>query len=73
MWQHFGQPLSHETWERAGKVNTDEVLAIAHIIKAGRGVLFPGDEYTIALEKLEATSPKLHYRLSNSIQSLVNL
>tara|TARA_R100000353_G_scaffold49177_2_gene39062 strand:+ start:3100 stop:3321 length:222 start_codon:yes stop_codon:yes gene_type:complete len=73
MWQHFGQPLSHETWERDGKVNTDEVLAIAHIIKAGRVVLFPGDEYTLALEKLEATSPKLYHRLTNSLKSLVNL
>ena len=73
MWQHFGQPLSYETWERDGKVNTDEIVVLANTVNAGRVVLFPGDEYTIALEKLEATSPKLHYRLSNSIQSLVNL
>ena len=26
MWQHFGQPLSYETWERDGKVNTDEIV-----------------------------------------------
>lgn len=73
MWQHFGTPLSHETWERDGKKNTDETIAIANVVNAGRVVIFPADEYTIALEKLEATSPKLYYRLSNSIQSLVGL
>lgn len=73
MWQHFGQPLSYETWERDGKVNTDETVAIANTVNAGRIILFPADEYTIALEKLEATSPKLHTRLSNSIQALIGL
>ena len=73
MWQHFGHPLSHETWERDGKVNTDELITLSNTVNAGRVVLFPGDEYTLALEKLEATSPKLYHRLSNSLQSLVNL
>jgi hypothetical protein len=71
LWSHFGTSLSHETWERDGKVATNECIAIANALNQGRVVVFPGDEYTIAIDKLEATSPKLHDRIYNSIQAFI--
>ena len=73
MWQHIGEPLSHTTWERDNKVNIAEITAISNTINMGRVVLFPGDEYTIALEKLETTSPKIHTRITNSVAGFVTL
>ena len=71
MWSHFGTPLSHETWQRDSRRFTDELIAIANTARQGRVVLFPGDEYSLALEALEKTSPKLHDRISQSIQGLM--
>ena len=73
MWQHFGQPLGHETWERDGKKVTDELMRIANVVRQGRVVVFPGDEYTHALLQIGNTSPKLQDRISQSIQGLSNL
>ena len=73
MWQQFGQPLGHETWERDGKKATDELIRIANVVRQGRVVVFPGDEYSHALLQIENTSPKLQDRISQSIQGLVNL
>jgi len=70
MWSHFGTPLSHETWQRDGRRSTDELVAIANTARQGRVVLFPGDDYTTALEEVEKTSPKLYDRISQSIQEL---
>ena len=70
MWSHFGTPMSHETWERDGRRATDELVNISNTARQGRVVLFPGDEYTLALEALEDTSPKLHDRIYQSIQAL---
>jgi len=73
MWQHFGQPLGHETWERDGKKATDELIQIASVVRQGRVVVFPGDEYSNALLQIGSTTPKLHDRISLSIQELSNL
>ena len=73
MWSHFGTPLSHETWERDGKKATDELVRIANVVRQGRVVVFPGDEYTHALEQNWSTTPKLHDRISQSIQEVSNL
>jgi len=73
MWQHFGQPLGHETWERDGKKSTDELIQISNVVRQGRVVVFPGDEYTHALLQIESTTPKLHDRISKSIQGIVSL
>ena len=73
MWQHFGQPLGHETWERDGKKATEELTRIANAVRQGRVVVFPGDEYSHALLQIRSTTPKLHDRISQSIQGLSNI
>jgi len=73
MWQHFGQPLGHETWERDGKKATDELISIANVVRQGRVVVFPGDEYSHALLQIGNTTPKLQERISQSIQEVSNL
>lgn len=73
MWQHFGQPLGYETWERDGKKATNELISIANTVRQGRVVVFPGDEYSHALLQIGNTSPKLQDRISQSIQELSNL
>jgi len=73
MWQHFGQPLGHETWERDGKRATDELTRISNVVRQGRIVVFPGDEYSNALLKIGSTTPKLQDRISQSIQGLMNI
>jgi len=69
MWQHFGTPLTHETWERDGKLALEELRTIGDTLRQGRVVVFPAGEYTTALTHLEQTSPKLHDRFSQSIAS----
>ena len=69
MWSHFGTPLTHETWERDGKLALEELRTIGDTLRQGRIVVFPGGEYTTALTYLEQTSPKLHDRISQSIAS----
>ena len=71
MWSHFGTPLSHDTWQRDGRRATDELVSIANTVRQGRVVLFPGDEYTLALDSVKNTSPKLYDRISQSIQGLI--
>ncbi len=73
MWSHFGTPLSHETWERDGRKATEELASIANVVRQGRVVVFPGDDYTIALQQIRSTTPKLHDRISQSIQGLVSI
>ena len=73
MWSHIGTPLSHETWERDGRKATDELVRIANVIQQGRVVAFPMEEYTIALDAIKNTSPKLHDRISQSIQGLIKI
>ena len=73
MWQHFGQPLGHETYKRDGKNSTEELSRISNIVRQGRVVVFPGDEYSNALLKIGSTTPELHDRISQSIQALSNL
>ena len=73
MWQHFGQPLGHETWERDSKKFNLEYQKIAEAVRQGRVVVFPGDEYSHALLQIGNTTPKLQDRISQSIQGLVNL
>lgn len=69
MWDHFGKPLSHETWERDGKLAVSQLSAINDTLRQGRVVIFPAGEYTTALAHLEQTSPKLYDRISQSIAS----
>lgn len=69
MWQHFGTPLTHETWERDGKLAVEELRDIGDTLRQGRVVVFPAGEYTTALAHLEQTSPKLYDRISLSIAS----
>lgn len=71
MWSHFGTPLSHETWERDGRKATEELTSIANVVRQGRVMVFPGDEYTHALEQIQSTTPRLHDRISQSIQGLI--
>ena len=71
MWSHFGTPLSHETWERDGRKATEELASIGNVVRQGRVVVFPGDEYTRALEQIRSTTPKLHDKISQSIQGLI--
>ena len=73
MWQHFGQPLGHETWERDGKKATEELARISNVLRQNRVIVFPGDEYSHALLQIGNTSPKLQERISQSIQGLINL
>ena len=73
MWQHFGQPLGHETFERDGKKVTEELSSIANVVRQGRVVVFPGDEYTQALQQIGSTSPKLQERISTSLDGLLGL
>ena len=73
MWSHIGTPLSHETWARDGSRATDELVAIANTVRQNRVVIFPGDEFTVALDAIKDTSPKLHDRISQSIQGLMKL
>jgi len=71
MWSHIGTPLSHGTWERDGRKATEELARISNVVRQGRVVVFPGDEYTYALEQIQSTTPKLHDRISQSIQGLI--
>lgn len=73
LWQHFGESLSYSTWARDGRVATAELVAISNILNQGRSVLFPGDEYTVGISKLENTSPKLHENISKTIQGLLQI
>jgi len=73
MWEHFGKPLSSDTWERDGKRATSELVVIANALNQGRVVIFPGAEYETALAYLEQTSPKLHERLSRTIEGLIKI
>ena len=73
MWQHFGQPLGHETWERDSKKFNLEYQKIAEAVRQGRVVVFPGDEYSHALLQIGNTTPKLQDRISQSIQGLSNI
>jgi len=73
MWQHFGQPLGHETYKRDSRNATEELSQISNIVRQGRVVIFPGDEYANALLKIGSTTPELHDRISQSIQALSNL
>ena len=73
LWDHFGKALSHETWERDGRRATEECTAISRVLSQGRVLVFPGDEYSVALDALRETSPKLHDRISQSIQGFSNL
>jgi len=49
------------------------LVKIANVVRQGRVVVFPGDEYSHALLQIGNTTPKLHDRISQSIQELVNL
>jgi len=69
IWEHFGTPLTHETWERDGKLAIEELRDIGDTLRQGRVVVFPAGEYTTALTHLEQTSPKLYDRISLSIAS----
>jgi hypothetical protein len=51
----------------------DELIQIANVVRQGRVVVFPGDEYSNALLKIRSTTPKLHDRIYQSIQGLSNL
>lgn len=73
LWQHFGQPLGHETFERDVKKTTGELVRISNIVRQGRIIILPGDEYTNALLQIGNTSPKLQAKISQSIQELVGL
>ena len=73
MWQHFGQPLGHETWERDSKKFNLEYQKIAEAVRQGRVVVFPGDEYSHALLQIGNTTPRLQDRISQSIQGLSNI
>jgi len=73
MWQHFGQPLGYETFERDGKKATEELSHISSILRQNRVIVFPGDEYTHALLQIGSTTPKLQEKISQAIQGLMNL
>ena len=73
MWQHFGQPLVYETWERDSKTATEELSRISNVVRQGRVVVFPGDEYSHALLQIGSTSPKLQGRISETIEGLMNV
>jgi len=73
MWQHFYDPLGHETYKRDSRNAMEELSRISNIVRQGRVVVFPGDEYSNALLKIGSTSPELHDRISQSIQGLHNL
>lgn len=73
MWQHFGTPLSHETYERDLRKFNLEYQKIAETLRQGRVVAFPGDEYSIALQKIRSTTPKLQEKISQSIEGLINV
>jgi len=73
MWQHFHNSLGSETFERDSRKFNEEYQKCAEAVRQGRVLVFPGDEYSIALDKLANTSPKLADRISQSIQALSNL
>lgn len=73
IWDHFGKSLSHETYERDSRRFNDESQRISEALRQGRVVVFPGDEYSIAVDKLKETSPKLADRISQSIQGFMSL
>ena len=58
MWSHFGTSLSHETFERDSRTFSAEHQKINEAVRQGRVLIFPGDEYSIALDRLLNTSPK---------------
>jgi len=73
MWQHFGQPLGHETYKRDSRNFNMEYQKITETVRHGRVLIFPGDDYSNALLKIGSTTPELHDRISQSIQALSNL
>ena len=69
--RNFDRCLPLTTWERDGRKATEELASIANVVRQGRVMVFPGDEYTHALEQIRSTTPKLHDRISQSIQGLI--
>jgi hypothetical protein len=73
MWQHFYEPLLHETFERDARNLNIEIQKIGEAVRQGRVVVFPGEEYSNALLQIGNTTPKLQDRISQSIQGLMSL
>jgi len=73
LWSHFGTPLSHETSERDLKTVNNELSKIEQVLRQNRTLVFPMEEYTLITGKLEATSPRLHKRVTETIQGVANL
>ena len=73
LWEHFANSLSYTTYDRDSHNFTREIQRIESVVRQGRVVAFPAGEYTTALEHLKNTSPKLHDRIYQSIQGLIDL
>ncbi len=73
MWEHFYNPLVHTTVERDIKTLQEQSRRIYEVLRQGRVLAFPGDEYTTALDKLKDTSPTFHSKVSALVQGLSNL
>jgi len=73
LWQHFGKPLGHETYARDVRKFNEETRKIHDVLRQGRVVAFPGDEYTTALSAMESTSPSMHSKIREVVQGFSNL
>lgn len=73
IYEHFGKPLTHETWERDSKQSMLEITAVNTALAQGRVVLVPGEDLSTALDSVRETTPKLHDRFSQSIVSWRNM
>ena len=73
LWQHFGKPLGHETYARDVRKFNEETRKIHDVLRQGRVVAFPGDEYTTALSAMESTSPSMHSKIMEAVLGFSNL
>lgn len=69
LWQHVAQPLAGETVERDLALLNRQLTSIASVVGQGRTLLFPVGEYTVAIDKLKQTSPRVAERVATYVAS----
>lgn len=69
LWQHVAKPLGPETVERDLRTINKQLHSISQVIGQGRTLVFPMDEYTIAMDAVAQTSPRVSDRVKQYVES----
>jgi hypothetical protein len=74
MWEFIDQePLKHDTFKRDQDKANKELATIQRILSQGAVVLFPAEEYSVAIDELRNTSPVLADYISRYVGIWRNL